>query len=260
MSRIPRRWGTGGARGAAVLLALAATLGTGSPAKAQLTEHAIRVLRLQSTPVGALPPMALPMPANRDNDYWGARVALGLRGGDPERQAIGGGLDFQWRGGSAFGFTAGYRRAKCEPAEPDCGGHTMFGVRARLNFITSGPTIASMLGDYTATSTLGTEIGLGYAPRVVPDVNACTLDLGAPVSIAMFSPVRVSAFLKPGVVMDVRCSGVGPSTGFNFITGLGVAAQQLGVRGLDLHVGFQRIFRRGVGYTFGATLVYTRLP
>ena len=60
----------------------------------------------------------------------------------------------------------------------------MFGFRARLTFITGGPTIAELVGDYTATTTLGTEIGFGYAHQVLPDVNACNLDLGAPLEVS----------------------------------------------------------------------------
>jgi hypothetical protein len=244
-----------------LLLALATVLGAASPARAQTSDHTFRILRLESTPVGALPPIALPMPASRDNDYWAARVAVGqLRGGDPERLAIGGGLDFQWRGGSAFGLTAGYRERDCDLAGPDCGGHAMFGALARLNFITGGPTVAALIGDYTATSTLGAELGLGYSPRILPDMNACTVDLGAPFSVSMLQRVRVTTFVKPGLVLDVRCSAAGPSSGLSFLGGMGVAVQQLAARGLDLHLGVQRIFRRGVGYAIGATLSYTRVP
>lgn len=247
------------ARGA--LLALATLLGACLPAEAQLTDHAVRLQRLRSTPVGALPPMALPMPASRDNNYWTVKLQLGQqRGPSGEARTIGGGLDFQWRGGSSFGATVAQRGTACEDGAPGCESHLMFGFRARLNFITAGPTIAALVGDYTATSTLGTEIGFGYAHRVLPDVHACNLDLGAPLAVAMFRPVRVSLFLKPGIVVDYRCSGGGPSTGVSFLGGTGVALQQLGVRGLDLHVGVHRIFRRGAGYALGATLSYTRIP
>ena len=43
--------------------ALAVLFDSGAPAAAQLSDHAVRLARFRSTPVGALPPMALPMPA-----------------------------------------------------------------------------------------------------------------------------------------------------------------------------------------------------
>jgi hypothetical protein len=91
-------------------------------------------------------------------------------------------------------------------------------------------------------------------------MNACTVDLGAPFSVSMLQRVRVTTFVKPGLVLDVRCSAAGPSSGLSFLGGMGVAVQQLAARGLDLHLGVQRIFRRGVGYAIGATLSYTRVP
>lgn len=243
------------------LLAVAALLLAPSAARAQLSDEAARVVRMEATPLGALPPQALPMPASRDNNYWVTRLVVGQLGGrGPGGRAIAGGIGLQWRGGSVFELTGGYQKQTCAPADSGCGGHALFGARARMNFITAGPTVAALIGDYTANSTLGTELGFGYAPGVLPGVNACTVDLGAPVSVAMFQAVRVSAFVKPGLLADIRCSGGGPSSGLALFTGLGVAVHQIGDRGLDLHFGLQRIFRRGTGYVLGLTLSYTRLP
>ncbi len=246
---------------AALAFALVALLSRAERAPAQESTAAIRAARLLSTPLGALPPLALPMPASRNHNYWAARLAVGqLRGSGANPLALGGGIDLQWRGGSVFGLTAGYVQRKCGTAAADCRGHPMFGARARLNFITSGPTIASVIGDYTATSTLGTEIGFGYAPGIRPGVDACTVDAAAPFSVAMLQSVRLAAFISPGAMLDIRCSAAAPSTGLAFFTGLGVGVQQLATRGLDVHLGLRRIFQARTGYTLGVTVSYTRLP
>lgn len=230
------------------------------PAHAQ-TDDEIAILRLEATPIGALPPIALPMPASRNHNYWGVRLQAGRRidrgGGD--LLALAGGIDLQYRGGSVFGVTAGYQERDCEPGE-DCGGHTMFGARGRFNVVTGGPTLGAMVGDYSATSTLGAEIGFGFAPEVVPDVHACTLDLGMPLSVAMLQRIRLVTYLTPALIWEIDCSNSGPPTRSHFATGVGIGVQQLGLRGLDVYLGFQRIFRSRTGYQFGVSVTYVRLP
>ena len=240
--------------------AAAALLASPSPVVAQAAEPEPPVLRFEATPIGALPPIALPMPASRNHNYWGIRLQAGHRGGrpGPDLRAIAGGIDLQWHGGSTFGITGGYQARDC-PADDDCGGHAMFGARARLNFITAGPTIGAMLGDYSATSTLGAEIGLGYAPEATGTVDACTVDVGMPMSLAMLQRVRLVGYITPGMVWEVDCAHT-KFTRASFLTGIGVGVQQLGLRGLDAYVGFQKIFRTDTGYQFGLSITYVRLP
>jgi hypothetical protein len=115
-------------------------------------------------------------------------------------------------------------------------------------------------GDRNATSTLGTELGVGYAPNVTPGVNACTLDVGLPLSIAMLERIRLVSFVTPGVVWDVDCSGQNIPGFRTFIMGFGLGLQQLGFRGLDVHVGAQRMLRGATGLQFGVTVSWVRLP
>jgi len=180
---------------------VAVTVGLASTASAQ-TLQSLPLLADEATPVGALPPMALPMPASRDQNYWGLRLQVGerqRRSGPEDLLAVGAGVDYQIAGGSILGFTGGYqRRQHCQPALSDCRGHSLFGLRGRFNVITGGPTVAGIIGDESAASTLGTEIGFGYAPKVSPGVNACTLDLGVPISVAMLQTIRVVTFITPG--------------------------------------------------------------
>jgi hypothetical protein len=225
--------------------------------------QALPVLASEATPIGALPPVALPMPASRDDSYWGVRLQVGQRRerGPEDLLAIAGGIDYQVRGGSIFGVTGGYQwRQNCDAATTDCGGHSLFGARARFNLMTGGPTIAGLIGDDAATTTLGTEIGLGYAPRVAPGVNACTVDLGVPLSIAMLERIHLVSFATPGVVWDVDCSSEDAPTSRSFLLGFGFGIQQLGFRGLDVHVGMQRMFRGTTGVQFGVSISWVRLP
>jgi len=215
----------------------------------------------EATPIGALPPMPLPMPASRDQNYWGLRLQYGQRnerGGPEDLTAIAGGIDFQLRGGSIFGLTGGYqRRQNCQAT--DCG-HSLFGVRGRFNVFTGGPTIASITGDESATTTIGTEIGFGYAPGISPGVNACNLDAGIPFSVAMMQRLRVVAFATPGLVWNVDCSAENSGNARSALLGFGVGIQQLGIRGLDVNIGAQRIFRGATGLQFGLSISWVRLP
>ena len=226
------------------------------------TPTALPILAAEATPIGALPPVALPMPASRDHNYWGARLQVGQRRerGPEDLLAVAVGVDYQVRGGSIFGVTGGYQwRQNCQSTEGDCG-HPMVGARARFNLITGGPTIAGLFGDDAATSTLGTEVGIGYAPRISGSQNACTLDLGVPLSIAMLERLHLVAFVTPGVVWDLDCSAGDTEPTRSYLLGFGLGIQQLGFRGLDVHFGMQRMFRGATGVQFGLSVSWIRLP
>lgn len=252
---------------AALLLAVLCTVTDAGSARAQtappLPPVELQLLRIESTPAGALPRMALPMPAHRDRHYLAFRLQTGYRGGrggGTDMPAIAGGIDLQWRGGSIIGVTAGYQGRDCELLGPDCGGHAMFEGRARFNFLTGGSTAARLVRDYSATITGGAELGFGYAPAVVPGSPACTFDVGLPVSLAMMQTVRFVAFATPGVIWDVDCGGEPTPGRASYKSSLGVGVQQLGLRGLDAYVGVQKLFRAGSGYQMGVSVTYTLLP
>jgi hypothetical protein len=223
----------------------------------------LHLRRLLSVPIGALPPQAMLMPASRNHNYWVGRVQAGSQWdnfvGDLATTAVG--VDLQWRGGSSFGLTAGYQWADCEDVIDNCGTHPMIGGRARFNIITGGPTVAAIVGDNSATTTVGAEIGLGYAPTDIGGRNACALDIGAPVSVSLFQRVRVLTFLTPGIAWDMPCIVAGnQSAGASTFLGAGIGFQQLKSRGLDVSVGVQRIFRRNAGVQLGINVTYVRLP
>jgi len=230
---------------------------------AQASDDEIQILRLESTPIGALPPIALPMPASRNHDYWGVRLQAGQREGlrdGSDLNAIAAGIDFQYRGGSVIGITGGYQQRDCDLAGPDCGGHALFGLRTRINVLTGGPTIGAFFGDQNATTTVGGELGFGYAPNVLPDIKSCTFDIGMPLSVSMLQRVRVVSYITPGVAWDVSCGSKGPPTGMSWLTGFGLGIQQFGNRSTDIFLGLQKIFRGNTGYQFGISVTYVWLP
>jgi hypothetical protein len=252
----------------AVLLSavlLSALLPGGAPLSGQAPpdlDGGRRLLRLEATPIGALPPLPLPMPASRDRHYWMGRIQSGYRygRGGADLFSVAGGMDLQWNGGSSFGVTAGYQQRDCALVDGDCGGHPMASAGARLNVLAGGPgTLASMLGDYSGTTTVGLETSFGYAPAVLERMDACTLDLGVPISSALFQRVRVSSFLTPGVVWDLGCGAEhGGPRSYRVAAGVGIL--QLGHPGFDVFLGVQRIFRSGTGYHVGLSVNYVHLP
>ena len=244
------------------LLAFAGALSGPSLVRAQ-TGQSLPVLTAEATPIGALPPLALPMPASRDHNYWGLRLQTGQRRerGPEDLLTVAVGVDYQVAGGSIFGITGGHQwRQNCHPSIADCSGHNLYGARARFNLMTGGSTIAGIVGDKAATSTLGTEFGFGYAPKVTTGVNACTFDAGMPLSIAMLERIRLITFVTPGVVWDLDCSSDNTPRLRSYLLGFGLGLQQLGFRGLDVHVGAQRIFRGTTGMAYGISVTWVRLP
>jgi hypothetical protein len=251
------RWRSATGRG--LLIAVALTLPRIATAQ---TAQPLPITPEEATPVGALPPMPLPMPASRDQSYWGLRLQAGQRNerrGPEDLFAVAAGIDYQLRGGSIYGLTGGYQRRQNCQSTTDCG-HALFGARGRFNVFTGGPTVAAIIGDESATTTIGTEVGFGYAPRVEPGVNACTLDVGVPLSVAMLQTVRLVTFVTPGAVWNVDCSSAQTPSGRSFLIGFGFGIQQLGVRGLDVNVGAQRILRGATGLEFGVSVSWVRLP
>jgi hypothetical protein len=242
------------------MAALAASL-FAQPVLAQ-SDGELHFQRLIAVPIGALPPVAILMPASRNHNYWVARTQVGRLLMTPgDRNAVGVGADLQWRGGSAFGLTSGYQWGSC-PVTTDCPNHAFYGGRARINLITGGPTFASLIGDASATTTLGTELGVGYAPNAYRGSSACAVDVAVPISLSMFQLVRVVSFFSPGIAWDVRCPMTGSTggVGASFVTAAGIGFHQLGARGLDVTLGTQKIFRKDAGIHIGIGVTYTRLP
>jgi hypothetical protein len=244
-----------------VLTTLVATFVLAATGTAQ-TPSEIHLRRLLSVPFGALPPVGMLMPASRNHSYWVGRLQAGTQWDVPGNlAAYAAGVDFQWRGGSTFGLTAGYQDGNCEGAIAGCAGHALFGARARVNLLTGGPTVAALIGDNGATTTLGGELGYGFAPNSVVGRKACAVDVGMPISVALFQRIRVLSFFTPGIAWDVRCVSDGsPGLGASTFAAAGVGIQQLWHPGLDVSVGVQKIFRSEPGIQIGLTVTFVNLP
>ena len=227
-----------------------------------VTHEQQEILLLEATPVGALPPIALPMPASRNHSYWAFRLQAGNREspGESSLPAFAGGIDFQYRGGSVIGITGGYQKRDCGLLGGGCGGHALFGIRSRVNIMTGGQSFGSIFHDYSATTTLGGELGIGYAPNVVSGNDACSLDLGMPITVSLGQTIRIASFLTPGIMWDLNCTGPESPSRAAWLTGLGIGIQQLGSRGLDVYLGLQKIYRRDSGFQIGISVNYVRLP
>jgi hypothetical protein len=231
-------------------------------AQTVITHEQEEILFLEATPVGALPPIALPMPASRNHSYWGFRFQTGDRESPNESAlpAFAAGLDFQYRGGSVIGITGGYQKRDCGLLGGGCGGHSLFGIRSRINIMTGGQAFGSIVSDYSATTTLGGEVGVGYAPNVVPGKSACSLDFGMPITVSLGQRLRIASFLTPGIMWDLNCSGPESPSRAAWLTGFGIGLQQLGSRGLDVYLGVQKIYRRDSGFQIGLSVTFVRLP
>ena len=230
---------------------------------AQMSDADLAALRLLSVPVTALPPIALPMPASRNHNYFIGRLQAGVRKGPggEAMPAVAGGIDFQYRGGSVIGATVGYQKRDCGILGGDCGGHAMFGVRSQIGLMTGGSIFAGLLNDNSATSTLGTEFGFGYSPKVSGDMNACAIDFGIPFSVAKRRQrPRLVAFVSPGIIWDFTCGSGGPKSRKSYKTDFGLALQQVGNRSIDFYFGMQKIYRAKTGFQTGLSMTVVRLP
>jgi hypothetical protein len=242
---------------------IAAMLLAPSVAFSQASDAELALLRLLSVPNTALPPVSLPMPASRNHNYFIWRFQTGYRKGPSgdRMPAFAGGIDFQYRGGSTIGFTGGYQGRDCGLEGTDCGGHALFGVRSQINLMTGGSKFAGLLRDNSATSTLGTEIGFGYAPKVSGSMNACAIDFGVPFSIAKRRQrPRLVAYVSPGIIWDFTCGTGGPGSTKTYKTDFGLGLQQVGNRSFDIYFGMQKLFRGKTGFQTGLSFSYVRLP
>lgn len=240
----------------AALVALALV----APAEAQSVGET-HLRRLLAVPLGALPPMGMLMPASRNHNYWVGRVQAGTQRGNlaGDYSAYAAGVDLQWAGGSTLGVTGGFQSGNCDPPITDCD-HGLFGARARVNLLTGGPTVAALVGDNSATTTLGTELGYGYSPNAVDGRNACAVDIGLPVSLSLFQRFRMLTFFTPGVAWDVRCfTGGGTGTAASAFVGAGIGIQKLFHHGFDVSLGAQRIIRGGSGLQLGVSASFVWL-
>lgn len=234
----------------AALVLVVVLLACARPAAAQ--DEPLPFSGIGVTPIGALPPLGPPMPASRNHHYLHFRAQMGRRWVDGARlDAYAVGADIQWLGGSIAGLTIGEQR--CTHAELECDSHRFVGARARISIFTTGPTIGRAFHDYSASLMVATEFGFGYAPNVLDRQDACSMDAAVPVALGFLQGVRVVPFLSPGFGWEMDCATRDTSTP-HFLVGYGISFQQLFTRGLDLHIGGQKVFQTGGGSMFGVSI------
>lgn len=236
-----------------MLFALALAL----PAAAQESAAVLPFDALAMTPFGALPPAGPPMPASRNHHYIHYRVQAGRRyASGAELNALAAGVDLQWLGGSVAGVTVG--RQWCPEEVQDCDSHAIAGVRGRLSLYTTGPTIGRIIQDHSASLMVAGEIGIGYAADVLDGRDACSFDIGLPVAIGLFQNIRVVPFLTPALGWEMDCADRDTSKP-RMALGWGISLQQILMRGLDIHIGGQRVFRSGAGHQLGVGITMVPL-
>ena len=121
--------------------------------------------------------------------------------------------------------------------------------------------MAGVLGDNSTTSTFGTEVGFGFAPDVIEGINACTIDVGLPFSVAKRRQrPRLTMYVTPGLAWDMSCHSDGPATKKSYFTGFGIGLQQVGNRSFDIYLGLQKVYRADAGMQVGLSFTYVRLP
>ena len=111
-------------------LLLACALSAPLRAHAQATDEDLELLRLLATPITALPPLPLQMPASRNHSYIIVRLQSGFRDGPSGKQmhATAVGIDYQILGGSVVGLTGGFQNRDCGISGVECGSHPLFGA------------------------------------------------------------------------------------------------------------------------------------
>jgi hypothetical protein len=228
----------------------------------ELTSAMLHRLRIEATPIGALPRNPLRMVASRNHNYWAFRLHSGYQQGrfGTDKPAVAGGIDLQWLGGSVFGVTAGYSDRDCRLLGPKCGGHFLAGIQGQSGLLTGASRLGELFGDYGANASLGAELGFGWAPDATPGGAGCTINAGMPMTLAMLQTVRVVGYVTPSVVWELDCGGEPNSHSASYMLGGGVGVQQLLHRAFDVSFGMHRLLRAGSRYNFGVSLTYTFLP
>jgi hypothetical protein len=229
----------------------ALVLGTSATLAAQGTEIAA-FYGIQSTPLGALPPVLAHSSAKRMG-FHGQYGYLGLEG----REAVnsfGGGVTLPFRG-DHVSLTAALSQHTC-PEPIECKGGMMVGA----NWHRTVAGVALGTGSERAILRIGVDAGLGYGrPDNVEDADesAWSAGIGMPISVtSMGSGVQVTPFITPRFAIGrYRVENDLNDTGSSLMLGGG-----LGITGLlpniGFNVGFQKAFIEGAPTQYGIGFTY----
>lgn len=199
-------------------------------------------MAINSSTVGALPPLATNTLANAGGLGWHLQYGRMSWGDDVSSNAFAGGVDLNL-GGGRLGLTAGYFTVDC-PEGFDCSGHLMVGTRysQQLAGAALNPTSRWAMG-------LEAELGFGFPE----DEQAMAVAAGLPIKITVGRNVKVSPFLTPGFAYGRYKVGDESESGTRFLVGAGLG---LGfANGVGVNLGLRKVFidegemQYGLGFT-----------
>ena len=224
---------------------------------------------LASTPLGAFTPVGPVMATSGDDPLlFGFRLHYSSRALPGDRSLASYGLTskVQIEGGALIAGTIGVQRASrdiCVDSSCDSD-RMMVGLRYSNNLVTTRPFIElPFFSGNDATGTAALEFGAGWANKGLGEKPHWAADVTVPLSLGVGQYIRVVTFATPSLAMAWGTTERRWSRGQRFLLGGGVTAQEIGrligVTGLDLSVGVQRIFSP-YGTALGATVSWMHVP
>lgn len=236
-----------------VMLAAAALAAVQNrPAAAQDGDGSVAYFALNSTPLGALPPVA----PTAGGDARGTMLRYGRLpngGGDGALQSVALRFDGS-KGAGRLGWTIGTQL--CD----GCSGLLISGVDYVRPLVGSRETSS---GGARLQAALAPSLGVAMPLESFGSAWIVSAGVGVPVSVAV--PVGASArlvpFLAPGLGMGIVAGGYGGDVGVRPFVGGGVELTGIG-GGIGVGVGFQKLFVEGGEVQVGAALTWrpTRTP
>lgn len=200
-------------------------------------------MAINSSTVGALPPLATNTLAGAGGIGWHAQYGRMDWGSDVSTNSFAGGFDVNL-GAGRVGVTAGYMSVSC-PTGLQCDGHLMIGTRYSNQL--TGAKFAN--GGRWQLGFEG-EIGVGLPE----DERAMAISAGLPVKLTFGKNIKVSPFLTPSFAHgSYSYADETSESALKFMVGAGVG---LGLRnGVGVNFGLRKVFvdegetQYGLGFT-----------
>jgi hypothetical protein len=225
-------------------------IGTSASGAAQSDTDLAAFMGIQSTPVGALPPVITGGTSSKRMSFHAGFGHTAFEGQDAIN-TVGGGVTLPFRN-AHVSLTAAYSMHSCPPA--DCESHFMLG--ANWNRTVLGMVLGS--GNDRAALRVGVDAGLGYGqPNYDVDLSesAWSAGLGLPISLTSGGPgMQVSPFVVPRFAYGrYSIEGAEGESGTSLMLGGGLAITGLYPK-LGINIGFQKTFVDGMPTQYGVGL------
>jgi hypothetical protein len=210
-------------------------------------KDAAAYLAINSSTIGALPPLATNTLAAAGGMSWHFQYGRMSWDEDHSSNSIGGGLDIGL-GRGRVGFTAGYMMADC-PSTEQCDGHLMVGTRYSNQL-----TGASFANGGRWQMGIEGELGVGLPE----EQRALAISAGLPVKLTFGKNIKVSPFLTPAFAHgSYKFSDETSESAMKFMVGTGVGVAMR--NGVGLNFGLRKVFvdqgetQYGLGFTYRPT-------